>query len=208
MLVDSYSNSLSLPSFSSNTLNSISRSTNVASNRVNESVEYFIDHTESMRVFFKSFVNNQSDFLAFFLCLYFIGSFQSYDLRLDSKDNIISPEIFKDSTNSFWWNKKHYFEIYKLEATNRGREASAYMTVLMHHAVQVEDLKFLNNFFHELNKSSLTSWSLIALLRSTNVYKNQISLWKEIYLYTQKVVINEGLNPKREMYGLDRGLNI
>ncbi|MEF0434051.1 hypothetical protein PX095_03815, partial [Acinetobacter baumannii] len=67
---------------------------------------------------------------------------------------------------------------------------------------------FLNNFFQELNKSSLTSWSLIALLRSTNVYKNQISLWKEMYLYTQNVVINEGLNPKREMYGLDRGLNI
>ncbi|EPK4349309.1 hypothetical protein JRA37_003648, partial [Acinetobacter baumannii] len=201
-------------SFSSNTLNSINRSTTVVSNyngvanRVNKSVENFIDHTESMRVFFKSFLNNQSDFLAFFLCLCVIGSFQSYDLRLDSKDNIISPEIFKDSKNSFWWDKKHYFEIYKLEATNRGREASAYMTVLMHQAVQVEDLKFLNNFFQELNKSSLTSWSLIALLRSTNVYKNQISLWKEMYLYTQNVVINEGLNPKREMYGLDRGLNI
>lgn len=72
MLVDTYSSSLSLPSFSSNTLNSINRSTTVVSNyngvanRVNKSVENFIDHTESMRVFFKSFLNNQSDFLAFF----------------------------------------------------------------------------------------------------------------------------------------------
>ena len=39
----------------------------------------------------------------------------------------------------------------KLEATNRGKEASAYMTVLMHHAVHYEDLKFLNHFF--------SSWS-------------------------------------------------
>ncbi len=51
MLVDTYSSSLSLPSFSSNTLNSINRSTTVVSNyngvanRVNKSVENFIDHT-------------------------------------------------------------------------------------------------------------------------------------------------------------------
>lgn len=212
MLVDTYSSSLNSPSFLSNTRNSLNHI--LVSNYsgfakpVNERVENTINDTESMRIFLKSFLSTQTDLLAIFLCLCIISSFQSYDLRLDSKDNIISPEIFKDSTNNFWWSKKHYFEIYKLEATNRGREASAYMTVLMHHAVKVEDLKFLNIFFQELNKNSLTSWSLIALLRSTNVYKNQIPMWKEFYLYTHNVVRNEGLNPKREMYGLDRGLNI
>ena len=92
--------------------------------------------------------------------------------------------------------------------TNRGREASAYMTVLMHHAVQSEDKKFLNYFFSSIDKNNLTSWSLIALLRSTSVYKNQIPLWKDLYLYTKDIVSKEGLNPKREMYGLDRGLSI
>ncbi|EBY7415717.1 hypothetical protein D6J61_25900, partial [Salmonella enterica subsp. enterica serovar Alachua] len=62
--------------------------------------------------------------------------------------------------------------------------------------------------FSSLDRSSLSSWSLIALLRSTNVYKNDISLWKDIYLFTRNVVSEEGLNPKREMYGLDRGLSL
>lgn len=143
----------------------------------------------------------------FFLALCVSSSWPSYDLRLDYKDNVISPEVYKESY-SFWWNKEHFFAIYNLEMTNRGREASAYMTVLIHHAVYSEDKKFLEYFFSSIDKKNLTSWSLIALLRSTSVYKNQISLWKDLYLYTKDVVAKEGLNPKREMYGLDRGLSI
>lgn len=204
MLANSYSTSLTCPSFFNSSLTS-SYTNNSVSSTQNETKR--IDEESEIRTFFKSLLANQSNMLTLLLTLCVLSSWHSYDLRLDSKDNVISPEVYKESQN-FWWNKKHYFELYKLEATNRGREASAYMTVLMHDAVHYEDLKFLNHFFSALNKNSLTSWSLIALLRSTNIYKNDIPLWKDLYLFTRDVVSKEGLNPKREMYGLDRGLSL
>ena len=204
MLINSYSTSLTSPSFFNTSLTSSYPNSSVSS--IQKEIKRSDDESE-IHTFFKSLFANQSNMLTLLLTLCVLSSWQSYDLRLDSKDNVISPEVYKES-QKFWWNKKHYFEIYKLEATNRGKEASAYMTVLMHHAVHYEDLKFLNHFFSSLDRSILSSWSLIALLRSTNVYKNDISLWKDIYLFTRNVVSEEGLNPKREMYGLDRGLSL
>lgn len=205
MLVN-YSSSLSQPSFFGNSMTS-SYVNNFKDDYDLEEPKIKQQYIELTNHLLKTVVNNQSSILTFFLALYVASSWYSYDLRLDSKDNVISPEVYKES-QSFLWNKKHYFEIYSLEMTNRGREASAYMTVLMHHAVHSEDKKFLTYFFSSINKHNLTSWSLIALLRSTSIYKNQIPLWKELYLYTKDVVSKEGLNPKREMYGLDRGLSI
>ncbi len=148
--------------------------------------------------------------LIFILCLisshYSFDSVSSYESKINS-DISIAPEVYK-SSQEFWWNQKHYLEIYKLESTNQGKSASAYTTVLMHHAVRFGDLRFLNIFFEKLNKSQLTSWSLIALLRSTSVYKQDILLWKEFYLFTRELVEKEGLNPKRELYGLDRGISL
>lgn len=204
MLVNNYSTSLTSPSFFSDSLTS--SYPNNSFSKTQEEIKRREEESE-IHTFLKGLFSNQSNMLTLLLTLCVLSSWQSYDLRLDSKDNVISPEVYKEAQN-FWWNKKHYFEIYKLEATNRGKEASAYMTVLMHHAVHYEDLKFLNHFFSSLNTSSLTSWSLIALLRSTNVYKNDISSWKDIYLFTRNVVSQEGFNPKREMYGLDRGLSL
>ena len=204
MLASNYSTSLTNSSFFSTSLIP-SYTDNSFSSTQKESKK--TDKASEINTLFMSLVANQSNMLTLLLTLCVLSSWHTYDLRLDSKDNVISPEVYKES-QSFLWNKKHYFEIYKLEATNRGREASAYMTVLMHNAVHQEDLKFLNHFFSSLNKNSLTSWSLIALLRSTNVYKNDISLWKDLYLFTRDVVSKEGLNPKREMYGLDRGLSL
>ena len=94
------------------------------------------------------------------------------------------------------------------DTTNQGRSASAYMTVLMHYAVRSGDVKFLNTFFEKLNRTQLTSWSLIALLRSTSVYKQDIVLWKDFYVFTRELVEKSGLNPNRELYGLDRGLSL
>lgn len=205
MLVNTYSSSLSKSSFLSNTM--MSNNHYVSDVEVSNPIYNKNETLESINSLLKDVLSNQSNLFTLFLTLCVMYSLCSYDLRLDSKDNIISPEVYKES-QSFWWNSNHYFEIYKLEATSRGREASAYMAVLMHHAIRSEDTRFLKYFFETLNKSNLTSWSLISLLRSTNVYKNNIPLWKDLYLYTQEVVIKEGLNPKREMYGLDRGLSL
>ena len=148
--------------------------------------------------------------LIFLLCFisayYSSDSVSSYDNKLNSNVSI-APEVYKTS-QEFWWNNKHYLEVYKLESTNQGRSASAYITVLMHYAVRSGDVKFLNNFFEKLNRTQLTSWSLIALLRSTSVYKQDIVLWKDFYVFTRELVEKSGLNPKRELYGLDRGLSL
>lgn len=47
---------------------------------------------------------NQSNMLTLLLTLCVFSSWHTYDLRLDSKDNVISPEVYKES-QSFLWNK-------------------------------------------------------------------------------------------------------
>ena len=164
---------------------------------------------ESFQLSDNKFGNNLVK-LIFLLCFisayYSSDSVSSYENKLNSTVSI-APEVYK-SSQEFWWNQKHYVEVYKLESTNQGRSASAYMTVLMHYAVRSGDVKFLNTFFEKLNRTQLTSWSLIALLRSTSVYKQDIVLWKDFYVFTRDLVEKSGLNPKRELYGLDRGLSL
>ena len=158
---------------------------------------------ESFQLSDNKFGNNLVK-LIFLLCFisayYSSDSVSSYENKLNSTVSI-APEVYK-SSQEFWWNQKHYVEVYKLESTNQGRSASAYMTVLMHYAVRSGDVKFLNTFFEKLNRTQLTSWSLIALLRSTSVYKQDIVLWKDFYVFTRELV------EKRELYGLDRGLSL
>ena len=164
---------------------------------------------ESFQLSDNKFGNNLVK-LIFLLCFisayYSSDSVSSYENKLNSTVSI-APEVYK-SSQEFWWDQKHYVEVYKLESTNQGRSASAYMTVLMHYAVRSGDVKFLNTFFEKLNRTQLTSWSLIALLRSTSVYKQDIVLWKDFYVFTRELVEKSGLNPKRELYGLDRGLSL
>ena len=164
---------------------------------------------ESFQLSDNKFGNNLVK-LIFLLCFisayYSSDSVSSYENKLNSTVSI-APEVYK-SSQEFWWNQKHYVEVYKLESTNQGRSASAYMTVLMHYAVRSGDVKFLNTFFEKLTRTQLTSWSLIALLRSTSVYKQDIVLWKDFYVFTRELVEKSGLNPKRELYGLDRGLSL
>ena len=164
---------------------------------------------ESFQLSDNKFGNNLVK-LIFLLCFisayYSSDSVSSYENKLNSTVSI-APEVYK-SSQEFWWNQKHYVDVYKLESTNQGRSASAYMTVLMHYAVRSGDVKFLNTFFEKLNRTQLTSWSLIALLRSTSVYKQDIVLWKDFYVFTRELVEKSGLNPKRELYGLDRGLSL
>lgn len=164
---------------------------------------------ESFQLSDNKFGNNLVK-LIFLLCFisayYSSDSVSSYENKLNSTVSI-APEVYK-SSQEFWWNQKHYVEVYKLESTNQGRSASAYMTVLMHYAVRSGDVKFLNTFCEKLNRTQLTSWSLIALLRSTSVYKQDIVLWKDFYVFTRELVEKSGLNPKRELYGLDRGLSL
>ncbi|EPL6860376.1 TPA: hypothetical protein JI044_03305 [Acinetobacter baumannii] len=206
MLVDSFYPSLYSQSFQSNVTSSTCNSYILPS-------EYNKDDNDvtSEKLDTKLVGNLQPNLLNLFflLCListsYSLDSISSYGDKLNPSISI-APEVYK-SSQEFWRDPKHYLEVYKLESTNQGRSASAYMTVLMHHAVRSGDIKFLNTFFEKLNMTQLTFWSLIALLRSTSVYKQDIALWKDFYVFTRELIESSGLNPKRELYGLDRGLS-
>jgi len=129
-------------------------------------------------------------------------------LRTDSDDNIIVLDSYRKTKTIHCDLNQHTLQIYTLEKNNLNKEASTYITALMHFSVYDNDVNFLDNFFKVINKKELSSWSLIALLRSTSVYKKNIGLWKEFYLHTRQVLIDENLNPDQEMYGLNRGLSI
>ena len=106
------------------------------------------------------------------------------------------------------WLEDHYQKLYNYERDSEGKSASVYMTTLMYYEIRSKGVSFLNEFFQKLDLKKLSRWSLIALLRSTNVYKHKIPLWKATYLFTYELVEREGLCPKQRLYGLDRGLDL
>ncbi|MDA3439638.1 hypothetical protein [Acinetobacter bereziniae] len=128
-------------------------------------------------------------------------------IRITNDNVYFLPEAFSKSS-SFLCSERHINKLYSLEQLDKGHQASIYSTVLMHYAIRCESTHDISIFFEYLNISLLTSWSLIALLRSTNAYKNDIKFWRDLYLLTYSKVESEGLNPKQELYGLDRGIQV
>lgn len=100
-------------------------------------------------------------------------------------------------------NDNHMYKIYLFEKRNEGKKACTYASILMHFAVRYESVDTIDTFFESLDKKALTSWSLMALLRTTYSYRRRISQWEKLYKLTYEQVEQEGLNPKRELYGLD-----
>lgn len=100
-------------------------------------------------------------------------------------------------------NDNHMYKIYLFEKRNEGRKACTYASILMHFAVRYESVDTIDIFLASLDKNAMTSWSLMALLRTTYSYRRRISQWNKLYKVTYDQIEEEGLNPKRELYGLD-----
>lgn len=100
-------------------------------------------------------------------------------------------------------NDNHMYKIYIFEKRNEGRKACTYASMLMHFAVRYESVDTIDTFFESLDKTAMTSWSLMALLRTTYSYRRRISQWDKMYRVTYDQIKHEGLNPKRELHGLD-----
>ena len=73
----------------------------------------------------------------------------------------------------------------------------------MRHAVYHNNIEYINRFVGILDKKQLTSWSLIALLRSISTCKSDIYEWTDLLKFSTQKVASEGLNPKIELYGLE-----
>ncbi|HHT7700751.1 hypothetical protein ACFGW3_05935 [Pasteurella multocida] len=98
----------------------------------------------------------------------------------------------------------HFNKIYFFEVIKDEYKASAYTTLIMRHALHHNKIEYVNKFIKSLDKEQLTSWSLIALLRSVSICKNDISEWAVLLDFSTRKIINEGLDPIRELYGLER----
>lgn len=97
----------------------------------------------------------------------------------------------------------HLNNIYLFELRKEVYKASAYTTLIMRHAVYHNNIEYINRFVGILDKKQLTSWSLIALLRSISTCKSDIYEWTDLLKFSTQKVASEGLNPKIELYGLE-----
>lgn len=95
------------------------------------------------------------------------------------------------------------YQIYVFEKNNEGKKACTYASMLMHFAVRYESVDTIDTFFKSLDKTAMTSWSLMAFLRTTYSYRRRLSQWENLYEVTYDQVVKEGLNPKRELHGLN-----
>lgn len=102
----------------------------------------------------------------------------------------------------------HCNKIYFFELTKEVYKASNYITFLMRYAIHHNNIDYVNKFISILDKKYLTSWSLIALLRSISVCKNKITEWECLLNFSVGKVIEENLDPKKELYGLISEKNI
>lgn len=101
--------------------------------------------------------------------------------------------------------KVHFlFEIYKYEERKQVDIASTYASILMHYALKNKEYEEINSFFKLFDGKKLSSWSLIAFLTSTYMYRKDISYWKNLYQITYNVLEREGENPEIELLGLER----
>lgn len=95
-------------------------------------------------------------------------------------------------------------KIYKLESEKESKEACIYIVSQFHFLNRdISGTPIVKELFKTIDYRMLSSWSLIALLRSTYCFKSKIPSWLSLYNYTKEYFDKEGLDTKKELYGLD-----
>lgn len=98
----------------------------------------------------------------------------------------------------------HCNNIYFFELTKDVYKVSAYTTFIMRYAAYHKNVEYINRFIEVLDKTYLTSWSLIALLRSISTCKSDVTEWEHLLEFSTQKIRDEGLDPRKELYGLKR----
>ena len=122
--------------------------------------------------------------------------------KLDNVQSCSEYLSMKQESSSLL-NDSHMYKIYVFEKQNEGRKACTYASILMHFAMRYESVDNIDKFLESLDVTAMTSWSLMAMLRYTYTYRHRMSQWEKLYHVAYRQVEQEGLNPKRELYGLD-----
>lgn len=100
-------------------------------------------------------------------------------------------------------------QVIHLESIQSYKESACKLHELLFHLERQENpLSLLSKVFTILRQKDLSTWVLITLIRTTSIYKNDIDLWLEFYNVTKNKVLELGLNPNVELYGLDRNLKV
>ena len=127
----------------------------------------------------------------------------------------VDPDNVECFINGHYLNinfSKHYeFEahkiinkIYKLEAEKESKEACIYIASQLHFLNRdISGTHIVIHLFKNIEYRMLSSWSLIALLRSTYCFKSKIPDWESLFNYTKDYFEESGLDTKKELYGLD-----
>ena len=89
---------------------------------------------------------------------------------------------------------------------NQVKESSDSISNIILPLIRKGDLENLRIFWESLDFFYLTTSSLIALLRGSSVYKNQLPLWLKAYVMVLNKLLELGKNPLTELYGLDRNI--
>lgn len=132
--------------------------------------------------------------------IYYLSDVRKYVERVDFFN--ISDFKYENTLLSENEMINHLSQIYLFESRKEVYKASAYTTLIMRCAIHNNNVKYINKFIGLLDKKHLTSWSLIALLRSVSVCKNDVNEWADLLSFSNKKVVDEGLDPKIELYGL------
>lgn len=95
-------------------------------------------------------------------------------------------------------------KIYKLESEKESKEACIYIVSQFHFLNRdISGTPIVKQLFETIDYRMLSSWSLIALLRSTYCFKSKIPNWISLYDFTKNYLEENGLETKKELYGLD-----
>lgn len=102
-----------------------------------------------------------------------------------------------------YWDKEHLDIVYYLEFESKSRDACTYLHKnVLFYPMHSGDLEFITYLFNTIDIHKLSSFSLITLLRTTSTYKKELPMWHDVLYHTISVVTNEGLDPKKELYGM------
>ena len=95
-------------------------------------------------------------------------------------------------------------KIYKLESEKESKEACIYIVSQFHFLNRdISGTPIVKQLFETIDYRMLSSWSLIALLRSTYCFKSKIPNWISLYDFTKNYLEENGFETKKELYGLD-----
>lgn len=92
--------------------------------------------------------------------------------------------------------------VYDLETKGQDRAAARVLMMMFEERVRIGDFQQINEVLGTIDISRLSSRSLIALVRSTAIFKGQLPNWQQTYERSWMTVLHRGKDPQKLFVGL------